>query len=807
MHRLLLALLLLPAFAGAHAPDTARDDAVVVRIASTDAGTIRRLGALFGHIAVDRGKGQVLLDTDRAGLALLAGEGIAYEIDDAGTDLLRASLAPAEQLRTIPGYACYRTVEETGQTIDALVAAYPALASAIDIGPSWRRTQNAAQGYALRVLKLSNAATAGVKPKLFAMTAIHAREYTTAELLARFAEQLLAGYGVDADATWLLDHFEFHLLLHANPDGRKRAESGIAWRKNENTVGGACPTQPPSGSSHPGIDLNRNYPLFWSYPNGGSSTQTCSETFRGPAAGSEPETQAVVDYVRGLFPDTRPGEPADEATPADPDTQGLFLDIHSYSRLVLWSWGHRELASGNSDALARLGMRLAWFNDYDPRQSVGLYPTRGTTVDFAYGELGVPAYTIELGIAFFEDCSTFESSTLPLNLAALRYAARTLQAPYRLPAGPDAIELRVEPDLLVPGDVATLTARIDDGRYKDPDPEYVPPTPPAMPRHPIAGADYYLDALPWQPEAEGTALTAVDGSFDDSAEDVLAQIDTAPLAVGKHLIHVQGRDAAGEHGPPAAVFLDIRPVDEVATLTGRVTSAADGTAIADAAVEIGDYRTASDGNGDYSRRAPAGTHDIRVAADGYLPSRATLDLTGGAVTTRNIALTPACELLFDDAESGNALGWSAQSPWTTATVSGHAGKAWTDSPAGNYANNANVALTSPELALDSGEGLSLQFEHRCVTEAGYDYGRVEIQVDGGAWTQVLRCDGNNPWRTETLPLPIAADAAVLRLRFRLSSDQGVTAEGWSIDDVRLLGDGIGCRGDDDLLFVDGFELP
>ncbi len=58
------------------------------------------------------------------------------------------------------------------------------------------------------------------------MSAVHAREYATAELNTRFAEYLIDNYGTNADATWLLDHHEFHFLLQSNPDGRKQAETG-----------------------------------------------------------------------------------------------------------------------------------------------------------------------------------------------------------------------------------------------------------------------------------------------------------------------------------------------------------------------------------------------------------------------------------------------------------------------------------------------------------------------------------------------------------------------------------------------------
>src|SRR5690606_15182569 len=132
-----------------------------------------------------------------------------------------------------------------------------------------------------------------------------------------------------------------------------------------------------------------------------------------------------------------------------------------------------------------------WFNNYEPQQAVGLYPTRGTTDDFAYGDLGLPSYTIELGLAFFESCNSFETSTLPVNLQALRYAARTLFAPYILPAGPDAIDVSIAEASVVPGQPATLTARIDDTRYRNQ--QMSTPAPSASrPRHTIAGARYYI---------------------------------------------------------------------------------------------------------------------------------------------------------------------------------------------------------------------------------------------------------------------------------------------------------------------------
>jgi hypothetical protein len=207
----------------------------------------------------------------------------------------------------------------------------------------------------MRVLKLTNSALPGSKPALFAMTAVHAREYTTAELGLRFAEQLLQGYGSDAEATWLLDHHEIHLLVQSNPDGRKRAETGLLWRKNTNQ--GYCGAT----SNSRGADLNRNFPFCLGHGDRRLQPERLQRHLSWPRTCIGAGDKAIVDYVRALYPDRR-GDGLND--PAPDDTQGVFLDIHSYSQLVLWPWGITAQPSPNDPPLVALGRRFAWFNGY-----------------------------------------------------------------------------------------------------------------------------------------------------------------------------------------------------------------------------------------------------------------------------------------------------------------------------------------------------------------------------------------------------------------------------------------------------------
>jgi carboxypeptidase T len=275
----------------------------------------------------------------------------ALDAAQARSDAARraAGLAPAEVgIQAIPGYACYETVEETYAAAQGFTASHPQLAQWLPVGSSWQKTVNQG-GYDIGVLKLTQQGTTGLdgqpKPKLFIQSAMHAREYTTAPLSLAFARWLLEGYGTNADATWLLDHHEVHLMLHVNPDGRKRAEAGLSWRKNTNTA--YCgPT-----SNSRGADLNRNFSFGWNSTNGqGSSGNTCSLTYRGPAPSSEPETRAVEAYVRSLWPDRRGPLPTD---PAPADTSGIHIDLHSFSELVLWPWGNTATPAPNGAARPR----------------------------------------------------------------------------------------------------------------------------------------------------------------------------------------------------------------------------------------------------------------------------------------------------------------------------------------------------------------------------------------------------------------------------------------------------------------------
>ncbi len=516
------------------------DGPLVARVEFADRAALAALAAEHAPWEVHHDRRTAVIEVaNKDELARLQRAGYQVAIDDDLTALVRQP-AHAPGVATIPGYSCYRTVEETYTTAANLAANYPNLATWTDIGDSWVKSAGVGTGYDLRVLRLTNRSIPGPKPVMFAMAAVHAREYVTAETLTRFAEFLVSGYGTNADATWLLDHHDFHFVLQANPDGRKYAEAGNSWRKNTNQA--YCGAT----SSSRGADLNRNYPFQWG--GAGSSGSPCSLTYRGASPISEPETQAIVTYVRSVLPDQR-DESGGLGAPAPATATGLFFDLHSYSELVMWPWSFGSNVAPNNTALRTLGRKLAYFNNYTPMQSIELYPADGVTIDFSYGELGVASYVFEMGTSFFQSCSTFESTIYPSNLQALLYAAKVARTPYLTPAGPEALSVTLSATTVPAGTPVTVTAALNDTRYNGSNG--------AEPVQSVAAGEVYVDTPPWSPGATAVAMTAVDGSFNQTIESARVSLSTVGLAAGRHTLFVRGRDASGSYGPVSAVFVTV----------------------------------------------------------------------------------------------------------------------------------------------------------------------------------------------------------------------------------------------------------
>lgn len=511
----------------------------VVQLGIDQPSAVQRLSQQIDVLSVDPAARELTALVSGDDLRRLVDQGFVPTLDAEQTRIFGRLGIPLEnQGSGIPGFPCFRTVEETFATAEAIVSAHPDLATWIDVGDSWEKTVDANSGWDIFVLKLTQSSIPGDKPVFFASFAIHAREYAPGELGTRFAEYLVDNYGTDPDVTWLLDHHEVHLMLQANPDGRKRAETGILWRKNTNND--YC-----SNSNSRGADLNRNFEYQWNCC-GGSSGQQCSDVFRGPTAASEPEIQVLQAYLQSVFPDQRGPDPSD---PAPADATGVAIDVHSAGGLVIWPWGFTAVDTPNATAFATLGRKLAFFNNYQPLKISQFTIADGSSADFFYGDLGVAGMGYEIGDTFFESCSNFENNIVGVNIASLLFGAKVARTPYLTAAGPEAFDATALPSMVSAGDFVLLSATLDDTRFNNSNG--------AEPTQTIASAEAFIDVPPWADGATPLAMVAADGTFDEGSETVEVTIDTSGLAPGRHMLFVRGTDTAGSTGIVAAAFLDV----------------------------------------------------------------------------------------------------------------------------------------------------------------------------------------------------------------------------------------------------------
>lgn len=448
------------------------------------------------------------------------------------------------QTSGMPSYPCFRTVNEMYARAHQLADQYPGLVEIIDIGDSWNKlTPGGAPGYDMEVFLITNKNNPDTpKSDTFYMSNIHAREWSPPEVNLRLAEFLLENYGQDPDITWMLDYNRVHMVFVTNPDGRLVDESNYSWLQRKNQNANHCPGQ--NGSyGQTGVDLNRNYPYVW---EGGSNQ--CDLTYPGASAGSEPETVAITTYLTSIFEDQRgPGE--DDPAPAD--TTGMFMDLHSYSGLILYPWGYTYDNAPNHNQLKTVSYKLAYYNNYEPQKSTTLYPTMGSTDDFAYGEFGVPAFCIEMGVQFHESCSRFESEIWPGNKQTLIRGIKLARRPYMDSFGPEVTFNTIPSQPVDPSQPMIVNVNIDDTRHSSYEG--------GIPSQNITAYRYSFDKPSW---IEGANPVTVNRNVGKPKSDVMFSVDVSALEPGRHTLFVEGKDADGNWGIPTAAWFTVGSAPE-----------------------------------------------------------------------------------------------------------------------------------------------------------------------------------------------------------------------------------------------------
>jgi PKD repeat protein len=281
-------------------------------------------------------------------------------------------------LGTMGGYLKY---SEMLAELDEMAATYPSLITVKAPISNFLTHQNRPLYY----VKISDNPTVDEgEPKVLYTAIHHAREPMALMETIFYMWYLLENYGTNDEVTYLVNNLQLYFVPCINPDGYVYNETtnpngGGMWRKNRRNNGGGVY----------GVDLNRNYSYGWGTT--GTSNNTNNDTYCGPSAFSEPETQAMRWLVQNNHFITA-------------------FNAHTYAEDILFPIG---------TTTAEFAPHHNWFQDesnhqvqyngYTAMKSSGLYPASGDSDDYMYKvDIGVGqkdtmfVHTPEVGTAFWQ---------------------------------------------------------------------------------------------------------------------------------------------------------------------------------------------------------------------------------------------------------------------------------------------------------------------------------------------------------------------------------------------------------------------
>jgi hypothetical protein len=260
---------------------------------------------------------------------------------------------------TAPPDGDYKNPAEIELIVQEFADRFPDITERVSIGKSL-------EGRDIWALKISDNPEVHEinEPAVLFNSMHHAREIMTPEVSIDIIETLLNGYNSDSKITKWINNYEIWVIPMFNVDGNNRMWNEDKWWR-KNARGGY------------GVDLNRNYPAGWNKCNGSSGFKG-SSTYRGPSPASEPETQAMMKFIKEIRP--------------------VFdISYHSYSELVIYPLGCGDERTTNKEVVEKIGKEIAKKLNYKPGTAWELlYNADGGDIDWMYEAYQVIPYVIEL---------------------------------------------------------------------------------------------------------------------------------------------------------------------------------------------------------------------------------------------------------------------------------------------------------------------------------------------------------------------------------------------------------------------------
>jgi murein tripeptide amidase MpaA len=671
---------------------------------NTDIQVLNNAGLEIDHAYFTKdGAAEVFLDEQE--FAILQTLGFRYEVliedwqeyYDALPQLADAEkqslLDQSKEMYNVDGFEFgsmggFYTYAQMVVELDSMFMLYPNLITQkIPIGTT-------VEGRTIWGVKISDNPNSSENEPRVAFTGVtHAREPMGMMNLMYYMYYLLENYGINPEVTYLVNNREIFFVPIVNPDGYEYNRSinpngGGMWRKNRRNNGGSY-----------GVDLNRNYGpyAYWNAPNGGSSTNPSDDTYRGTAPFSEPETQAVRDFIAGKSIKTA-------------------LNYHTYGNLLIYPYGALGHETPDSIIFREYAGDMTQYNNYTAGtdlQTVN-YSTRGNSDDYMYdGDTvlnagKIFAMTPEVGtVGFWE------------------------------PQG--QILARVQ-ECLWMNKYYTWVA----GGYLDlQDPNYELP-------YMLPGDTLAIQPIYFNKGRGGSSPATVELTSLSSYATVFA--NSAPLD------SIPARSSQMTFMPCGLFLSPATPIEQEIKLVLAL-------------------RTGST----YLRRD---TISFIVG----MPTFVMADTTNNINTLWTITSTPV------------------NPKWAVTTTTFHsAPNSYTDSPTGNYSNNATVVMTlTNSINLSTYQHPRLTYWTRFDFETGWDYGQVEISTNNGTtWIPMAGgyttlgsgsfqppgqplYDGTlTTWVREEIDLT-AYNSSQFKVRFELKSDGSQVRDGWYLDDIGVM---------------------
>lgn len=283
----------------------------------------------------------------------------------------------------IPGsYGGYYTFAQMQARIDSLVNHYPGIVQKIVL------PQTTIGGRPMIAVKISDNVTINENEAEVLYTGLHhAREGMSMMNLFFFMQYLAENYSSDPAIAALIDNRELFFIPCVNPDGYVYNEvstpgGGGMWRKNRRN----------NGSGRFGVDLNRNYNVDWGVtgPNINTSTDPASDSYVGPSAFSEAETQAIRQFAQQRH-------------------FKMVIDHHAYGNYYVTPYGvpaSHPFTTADSRFYKYASALMARYNGYfagDGMATVNYYAVGNSRDYYMAGDIGIGnkqktyGYTVEIG--------------------------------------------------------------------------------------------------------------------------------------------------------------------------------------------------------------------------------------------------------------------------------------------------------------------------------------------------------------------------------------------------------------------------